>query len=311
MREIYLKKQISDEEFAPFKGAMISENSYDLLIDYDCDVYDEETGKPLLKFRKNYIPANYAKTAYDACGKVSFVLNNRGTASGTSIGFKNDVVKGPDGKQYRSKTSRVNLEAEQAKEIRRLKSGSGIVGYFDKTIRIPYCRQTSFNANKFDEFKKLYPIIKFVNDAYKELAPEHYKKQRAKADETNQDFVIKDTAFTTVTVNRNWQTAVHKDSGDFAEGFGNLVVLRAGEYKGGYFVLPQWKVAVDMNNCDLLLCDVHQWHCNTPLVGDGKKFKRYSLVMYYRDNMIKCGTSEDNLDYAKNRVAGDSIYPKE
>ena len=308
MREIFLKKQVSDEEFAPFKGAMIGENSYDLLINYDCDVYDEDTKKPLLKFRKNYIPANYAKEAYSACGKVGFALNNRGTASGKHIGFTQEVAKTKDGQTYKSKTRRVNVASEAGEEIRKLKSGSGIVGYFDKTTRTPYCRQTSFNANNFEDFKKLYPLIKFVDNAYAELAPEHYVKQRKKANETNQDFVIKDTAFTTVTVNRNWQTAVHRDAGDFPDGFGNLVVLRAGEYKGGYFVLPQWKVAVDMNNCDLLLCDVHQWHCNTPLVGDGEKFRRYSLVMYYRDNMIKCGTSEENLEYAKNRQLGDPIY---
>lgn len=307
MREIYLKKQISDEEFLPFKGAMISENSYDLKIDYDCNVFDEETGKPLLMFRKNYIPANFAKSAFEACEKVPFSTTNRGTATGAHIGWQNEIVE-KNGKKYKSKTSRVNMQTEKAQELKRLKSGSGIVGYFDKTVRTPYCRQTSFNAHNFEDFKKLYPIIKFVDNAYKELAPEHYVKQRAIADETNQDFVIKDTSFTTVTVNRNWQTAVHKDQGDFKEGFGNLVVLKAGDYEGGLFCLPQWKVAVDMQNCDLLLCDVHQWHCNTPLIGEGDKFRRFSLVMYYRQKMIQCGSSEENLNYAKNRKAGQSIY---
>lgn len=310
MRKIFLKKQISDEEFKDFAGAMIGDDGYELKIDYDCDVYDEETKQPLLRFRKNFIPVNVAKEAYSACEKVGFALNNRGTASGKHIGQTQDIVTNRSGKQVKSKTRRVNLKSEKAKEMKKLKSGSGIVGYFDKTTRTPYCRQTAFNANNFEDFKKLYPLIKFVDESYKDLAPEHYKKQKKIAEETNQDFVIKDTAFTTVTVNRNWQTAVHKDKGDFKEGFGNLVVLRAGEYKGGLFCLPQWKVAVDMQNCDLLLCDVHQWHCNTPLVGDGKNFRRFSLVMYYRENMIKCGSSEENLEYAKNRQAGESIYAK-
>ena len=287
---------------------MIDDSSHELLINYDCNVYDKETKKPLLIFRKNYIPGNYAKQAFDACGKVGFSLNNRGTASGKHIGFTKEVARDKDGNEYKSKTSRVNTQSDAAKEMRRLKSGSGIVGYFDKTVRTPYCRQTSFNSHNFDDFKKLYPVIKFVDEAYKELAPKHYKKQRKVADETNQDFVIKDTSFTTITVNRNWQTAVHKDKGDFKDGFGNLVVLRAGDYKGGYFVLPQWKVAVDMQNCDLLLCDVHQWHCNTPIVGDGENFRRYSLVMYYREKMIQCGTSEENIEHAKNRKLGESMY---
>ena len=104
MREIFLKKQISDKEFAPFAGSLISEDSYDLLIDYDCDVYDEETKKPLLKFRKNYIPGNYATKAFEACGKVGYSLTNRGTATGKHIGFTREVANSRNG-EYLSKTS--------------------------------------------------------------------------------------------------------------------------------------------------------------------------------------------------------------
>ena len=123
---------------------------------------------------------------------------------------------------------------------------SGIIGYFDRNPRFPYCRQTAFNEKQFSKFKEAYPIIKFVDVKYKELMPEHYELQRKMADETSQDFVITDTAFTTVTVNKNWQTAIHTDSGDFERGFGNLVVLRKGKYVGGYFVVPKWGVAFDI-----------------------------------------------------------------
>ena len=85
-------------------------------------------------------------------------------------------------------------------------------------------------------------------------------------------------------------------------------MIERGKYHGGYTIFPQYCVAIDLRNTDFVAMDVHQWHCNTPLVGDGEKFRRYSLVMYYRDNMIKCGTSEENLEYAKNRQLGDPIY---
>ena len=78
---------------------------------------------------------------------------------------------------------------------------SGIIGYFDRNARFPYCRQTAFNEKEFSKFKKAYPIIKFVDTKYAELMPEHYARQAKVADETSQDFVIRDTAFTTVTVN--------------------------------------------------------------------------------------------------------------
>ncbi len=240
-REIYLKPELTDKEASELAGALLNDTSYKILIDYDADVYDEVSGNCIAKFRKNVIPANIAKTAYQNLKSAARATNNRNKASG---------------KQGR----------------KRLKT--------DGTIS---------NTNHGDQ-EKAYGIIKFVDNKYSELMPEHYALQREVADNTAQDFVIKDTAFTTITVNKNWQTAVHTDKGDFEKGFGNLVVLREGLYKGGYFVIPQWAVAFDMQNCDLLLCDVHQWHGNTPITKVDEKATRISLVMYYRHNMQKCGT---------------------
>ena len=137
--------------------------------------------------------------------------------------------------------------------------------------------------------------------------PEHYKLQREEADKTSKDFVITNTAFTTVTVNSNWQTAVHTDAGDFENGFGNLVALRSGRYTGGYFVVPKWGVAFDLQQCDLLLVDVHQWHGNTPINLIDEDAKRISLVMYYRKNMISCGTAREEIEKAKKRKIGTSL----
>jgi hypothetical protein len=184
---------------------------------------------------------------------------------------------------------------------------SGIVGYFDRNVRFPNCRLTAFNKKHFDKFKKAYPLIKLVDNFYKTLMPKEYKAQRSEADKTSQDFVIKDTAFTTVTVNKNWQTAVHKDAGDFKGGFGNLVAIRDGDYSGCHFVVVRWGVGFDLRNGDLLLVDVHQWHGNTPMIKEQNNATRLSLVMYYRENMIHCDTMEKELQRVKNRKRGDTI----
>lgn len=291
-REIYLDPVLDDKSAAKLAGALLDDTSYKMLIDYDADVYDKESGKVLAKFRKNVIPANIAKTAYSNLKKAAGTTGNRAIASSE---------KG----KYLTKKDGTISNTHRVKPVE-----SGIIGYFDRTVRTPYCRQTAFNKNEFEKFKKAYGIIKFVDNKYKELMPEHYKLQRDVADETAQDFVIKDTAFTTVTVNKNWQTAVHTDKGDFDKGFGNLVVLREGRYEGGYFVIPQWAVAFDMQNCDLLLCDVHQWHGNTPINKVDEKATRVSLVMYYRQNMTHCGTAAEEQEIAKQREirSGASLY---
>jgi hypothetical protein len=55
-------------------------------------------------------------------------------------------------------------------------------------------------------------------------------------DKTTKDFYIANTVFSTITINRNFRTAIHKDKGDLPEGFGNLGVLQAGNYEGGITV---------------------------------------------------------------------------
>tara|TARA_Y100000592_G_scaffold34420_1_gene54731 strand:+ start:7151 stop:8044 length:894 start_codon:yes stop_codon:yes gene_type:complete len=279
-----IKPIMSVKESDKLKNTFLNEDSYNLLITYDADVYCSETKKPIAKFRKKAIPAKICKDAYENLRKVPQASSNRGTASGS--------------KSFRKIKSDGTLSnTSHADPVM-----SSIIGYFDSNPRFPYCRQTAFNQKEFAKFKKAYPIIKFVDNQYATLLPTYYKKQRDVADKTTQEFVIKNTAFTTVTVNKNWQTAVHKDAGDFDEGFGNLVALRKGVFEGGYFVVPRWGVAFDLQNTDLLLVDVHQWHGNTPIKKIDQDAIRISLVMYYRKNMIHCDSVEKELDKAKHRV---------
>lgn len=288
-----VRPRLTDEQTKKLSGTLLTDKDYNKLFTSDVDVYDEETGQCIAKFRKRVIPANIAQTAYNNLKTAARPTSNRGGSSG---------VLDEQGKSIKYAIKKDGTRSNTGVSV--TTANSGIIGYFDRNPRLPYCRQTAFNIQEFDKFKKAYPIIKFVDTKYAELMPEHYKKQREVADKTSSDFTIHNTAFTTVTVNKNWQTAVHTDKGDFAEGFGNLVVLRKGRYTGGYFVLPKWGVAFDMQNCDLLLTDVHQWHGNTPIHKIDEDATRVSLVMYYRENMIHCGTGQEEAEIAKRREKG-------
>tara|TARA_R100001086_G_scaffold149480_1_gene79397 strand:+ start:785 stop:1681 length:897 start_codon:yes stop_codon:yes gene_type:complete len=297
MKELYIKPRLSDKDANKLKGSLLSEKDYNTFINYDADVYCKETNKCIAKFRKKIIPSNIAKQAFESLKSAAVPSSNRGTST--------------SGKDNKGNSSHLRIRKDGTRSNTTSAVGkapnSGIIGYFDRNARFPYCRQTAFNEKQFEKFKKAYPIIKLVDSKYAELMPEHYALQRKIADETSQDFVIKNTAFTTVTVNKNWQTAVHTDKGDYAKGFGNLVVLRKGRYTGGFFVLPKWGVAFDLQNCDLLLVDVHQWHGNTPIQKIDNNATRVSLVMYYRENMISCGTADEEVQRAKNRKLGTKL----
>ena len=110
--------------------------------------------------------------------------------------------------------------------------------------------------------------------------------------------------FTTVTVNINFQTACHQDAGDLAEGFGVMTCTRAGEYTGGYLVLPQYRVAVDYGTTDVLFADVHLWHGNTAMKRVGNSlFNRITCVHYYRTKIANpAGFAKDINNYQKDKI---------
>jgi hypothetical protein len=97
--------------------------------------------------------------------------------------------------------------------------------------------------------------------------------------------------------------------------------LRRGKYHGGYFVLPQYAIAIDLRQGDHLCVDVHQYHGNTKMyesmsdklyndsleevfkdnaevgtLGLDKKWTRISFVFYLRENIAtKCNHSQKYL----------------
>lgn len=41
------------------------------------------------------------------------------------------------------------------------------------------------------------------------------------------------------------------------------------------------------------------WHGNAPILRFGNKAQRCSLVFYYRNGMVQCGSHEEELERAK------------
>lgn len=297
MEIVRVKPLMTEEKASKFLGEMLSENDYVKLVDYDCDVFCEETGVLLAKFRKKKIDIDLLRFSYDSFSQAATPTNNRGVSAGKMDGGGTRV--------FRKKKDGTLSKSNLAKAV-----NSGIIGYYDRSMRAPFCRTTSYTAREVEGWNKCMPVIKKVSELFKELVAEKWEIQKEWCDKTSQDFVIKDTVFTTVTVNKNWQTAVHTDKGDLGESFGNLVVLRKGKYTGGYFVLVRWGVAFNLQNGDILFTDVHQAHGNTPIRKLTEDAERISLVMYYRENMIVCGSTEDELELARTRKSLEGLNKK-
>jgi len=284
VQTLKLKRVLTPAQGDALHKKFLTRDNVETLVDYDCDGYDLN-GKMLFRYRKNAIPMEILKQGVDAFKGSIQLTDGRGSASGSSH------------KRVRKDGSVSNITVGN-------KVLSGNVGYMDSGAMVHYCRKTAFARDYFEKFQEGIPFVKHIDDLYKELCPEHYAKQKAIAEGTNKNYVIGDTSFTTVTVNRNFATAVHKDAGDYPEGFGNLIIYREGHYEGSYFCLPEYGVGIDMQNQDVLFADVHSWHGNTPYENTSEDFMRIAFVMYYREYMYQCKSPSEELFETKMRETG-------
>jgi hypothetical protein len=274
-KKIKVKRHLDNNQAKALKGKFLDASHYDQVITGDCDGYDL-AGNLLFRFRKGAIPHEVVKSGVDAFrGSIQFT-DGRGITSGSSH------------KRIRKDGSVSNITVGN-------KVYSGNVGYMDAGAMVKYCRQTAFARDHFETFASGVPFVQYIDKLYGELCPLHHKKQMDIARGTDQNYVIEGTSFTTVTVNKNFRTACHQDAGDFRDGFGNLIVYREGSYTGSFFVMPEYRIAIDLHTTDVLFCDVHKWHGNTAMENKSDDALRISFVMYYRENMIKCDSPSKQL----------------
>lgn len=162
-------------------------------------------------------------------------------------------------------------------------SKDGIVGYYDT----PDCRETAFTKHHWERFAHLVPFTQAVDRVFRQYMPDRWQAQLEVARHTP-NFRIERTSFSTVTVNRNFRTALHTDEGDLKEGFGVITCMNAGRFTGGELCFPKYRTAIRFGTQDVLLCDVHEAHGNLAIVGEEGKYNRVSCVFYYREGMKKC-----------------------
>ena len=231
------------------------------------------------------------------------------------IQYKSEDVKDKD--------NIIHLIIKKNKGISKMKVNNQVasnpIGFYEasKNFADLPCRLTHFTRTNFKKYNEGLPFIQKIDSMFKKLIPDAYEKQLTRANEKSH-LKIPETAFSTITINRNFRTALHKDAGDFSEGFGNLTVIERGSYQGGYTVFPQFGVGVDVRSGDFLAMDVHQWHSNTAIfeteedkkinskldkifndnpevgtVGLDKRYTRLTFVCYLREKILNCPKSID------------------
>lgn len=289
MKHIQLSSPPNSTDWAK---QFMDDSHYDTLWNEDVFLRKPD-GSPLMVLLKNVIPTELNQSAWAGLGSFRAMGGMRATAAGSKM-LPKKRLDGTYGKQ---------TEVPKGWWV-----DSGVAGFFERSARFPYAHECGWNKNHPEKFARVIPLIKKVNDLFKEHVPERWKVQKDYADRTNPAWMISDTVYTTLTINKNFRTACHKDAGDLEAGFSMLSVLRKGEYKGCHLVLPAWRVAADVQMGDLILFDAHEFHGNTQFIPISPGAVRCSIVYYYREMMYKCLSPADELRRAKNRKPGDPLY---
>jgi hypothetical protein len=262
VKQVVLEAKLTDDQLKAREGTYFSEKDADTIFDDDVDVYakdpDAPDGKRLLaRLRKNVIPHDIVKLAWKNFYNSASASRNRGAAAGP-IDLKS---------KYWTKRKPTAIQGWSARYLQNGKTSkmrvnnnvfSSVLGYFEQTpfMGLP-CRLTSYTQKYFDEYKAGIPYIEAIDGLFKKLVPDRYRAQYKQAHAKPQ-FQIADTAFSSVTMNRNFRTGLHMDAGDLRAGFGNLSVIERGKYDGGYTLFPRYKVGFNLRTGDFLAMDIRQ-----------------------------------------------------
>jgi hypothetical protein len=331
VKEVEVHALESDADFAKNEGKFFDQKDM-TIYETDVDVYaiahpdDVAAGKPrrklLLKFRKNVFTPEQVQVGWDAFRLLAIPSRNRGAAAGP-IDLKGVYWSRRKPVETTGWSTRYMQDGKPSKMRVNNVVASGVIGNYEKTPFLGQpCRMTGYTRRGLKQYLHGIPFIEAIDAEFKALVPEAHKKQKAAVSKKPM-YQISDTAFSTLTVNMNFRTALHKDAGDYQDGFGNLSVIEWGKYHGGETLLPQYGVGVNLRTGDFVALDVHQWHCNAPMhetkedaefnktlpdirtrdaetgvVGSQERYQRISFVCYFREKLSECKES-DTRDYYK------------
>tara|TARA_R110001632_G_scaffold126691_1_gene240469 strand:- start:1521 stop:3614 length:2094 start_codon:yes stop_codon:yes gene_type:complete len=289
-------RNYTDEELNEKLAEHIQPADIDFYIN-DTQIGYDENGDILFYFLKDVIKED--EIPLEAITKAStFIVSlGRGHASGKldmsqplwPKGLKNVELKDEN---YHNKYTLNPVGISTRKYKLNNPVHSNLVGYYEKplvnykkTIKTqPKCRLTQFSSRHLEHYKSIIPYIEKVSSQMEEKLPTHYGKQNEFIKKYRER--IGGSCYSTITINRNFRTAIHIDKGDFKDGIGTITT--AGQFEGGQFCLVDYKIAIDLKPTDILFVNVHKHHANLDFTGD-----RYSMVSYVRENINKCGIEYD------------------
>ena len=353
VRKLVLDRVMDFKEASEFEGNYITEElmrklaeengSGQWLVSEDTDAYKRNpdgTEELIFVFRKSVIDPFIAREAVDMMRKTAQQKKiNRGSFAGRLDHKKMPAYVGQffNPSDFRTRYYS-NTSGKLGNQYISNQSPSNIVGFFDKADRNLLGAGSNIRAAAFirdypEKWQRAIPYFQQLSAIYKELfyplkGFNPYKEQEAICKKIP-TAIIKDTVFSTATINYSCPSALHTDKGNAKEGFAVLNVIKdylnPNDYTGCYLCLPEFGICIDNNHLDICIGDnKNVWHGTTEFKSvsdqiypmDSTKpqktpteqeiendwyFNRFVSVSYVRDSILK------NYENRKGKAETDTL----
>lgn len=280
-----------------FMGRAPAKSDFMKIARDDLDCFDDETDRLIFKFRKAVLPRSVTKLARRSFGEIDELerpsVTRRAAAGKLDVerfkAFRDDVVGivplTPTTGHLRLADGRV-LRQPMSNPVHSYLAGYGVERFTN------VARKNLLTHRYPERWSAAVPFFQAIAGVLKEEMPDVYARHLEQA-KRHPSWVIPDTALSTVTINVNYESHFHFDVGDFRNGYSTLSVVEIGKYTGGFLVFPRYKIAVDVREGDVLMCQSHvDMHGNFALTRKTTNAKRVSFVTYLKE---KLGTTSNRL----------------
>jgi hypothetical protein len=259
------------------KGKTPTENDYDTVVDYDCDIYSN--GKVVCSYR---VLPKEELALLSACTKKA-----KCTKSSRTLGVN---------------------------------QMSAVYGALPRVaLREDYCRFSAQTKAQPEVFNGLKKVGLYLWGVYQSTYPDVAAEFSKFAESIDSDWKKTGTPFTTVNVNKNFAIGYHKDAANYSGVYSNVLISKFNA-DGGYFVMPQYRIALAQSNGALVIVDgVTIPHGVTHIIPKAKNWERSSVVFYTLSNLQHClpkvgellRSKEKTTERARKRATGFDPRQKE
>lgn len=300
MRRLQLSSELDRDAVIARRGTPVTDSDYDydlLIGDDDVDVFKPD-GSGLVSHRVGaFDPREFQHLVKLVAGMRGSVDGRRGNAVHRDailpLLCKDGTVSGS--------------HIHHVPKLRSLGDAASFrFGYSGRDRLNPYARKTGDWEHYPEVFEEMRALFRIIDSAYRSTVPDLYRRQSEAARQSS--WIIPDTCFSSVTVNRNWQTGLHTDDSNFGPAV--ATVLTEGEPKGADLVFSQYFLPVSLRPGNILVADTRdEFHGNTALYGVPGKTYRISFFAYLHESILRCGSVEEEAErrerwrQARDRIA--------